>query len=410
MALVLRGRALFPHAKEGRFDLISDALIEIDDYGIIRAAGPAPSGCNVPESHPGTVLLPGFIDTHIHFPQTRILGSASGPLLDWLERSVFPEEARFADHAYAEAVAREFCGRLIAQGTTCAAVYSSSHPGATDALFHELERSGLRAISGLTLMDRGAPGAVLLSAPAAADACEQLLGRWHGHDRGRLGFSVIPRFALSCTPELLKMASELARRHQLLIQTHISENQVEIQETLRAFPSAKDYLDVYESFGLVGERTLLAHCIWLSPSEWERAGALGAAVAHCPDSNFFLGSGCMGLRRAAEHCRVGLGTDMGAGRTFSLRRISARGFDAAQLLGAPIAPEELLWRATTGGAAALGLDSRVGQIATGFEADLTAVDAPDGLSRHQLIDSLLFDEDAGPVRATWVRGRLLTTS
>jgi guanine deaminase len=411
LPLSLRGRALFPRAGEPRFELCGDALVEIDGAGRIVSAGPAPVDCRVPETHPGAVLVPGFVDTHLHFPQTRVLGSASGPLLEWLERAVFPEESRFAERAYAEAVAKEFCDHLIAQGTTCAAIFSSSHLSATHALYEQLERSGLRAMSGLTLMDRGAPPALLLDAKGAAAACDDLVERWHGFDDGRLRVSVIPRFALSCTPELLRRAGELASHHGLWIQTHVSENREEVRATLRAFPAHADYLAVYEAHGLVGERTLLAHGIWLSGGEWDRVARAGAAIAHCPDSNFFLGSGCLALGEATSRgVRAGLGSDMGAGRTFSMRRVAAGGYDASLIAGAPVAPEELLWRATTGGAIALGLGASVGLLAPGYEADLAAVDAPLLADRQALIDSLIFRHDAPPARATYVRGRRLAPS
>ena len=403
---LLRGRALLPHADAPRFDELADAAIEIDADGRIVAVGAAAPDCPLPETHPGAVLLPGFVDTHVHFPQLRVIGSASGALLAWLERSVFPEEARFTERAYAEVVARELCDAMIARGTTCAAIFSSSHPGATDALFAELDRRGLRAFAGLTLMDRNAPPANVLDAGRALEACAALHERWHGRDRGRLSFSVIPRFALSCSGALLRRAGDFAARHGLLVQTHISENRDELLATAAAFPAHADYLAVYEDHGLVGERTILAHCIWLSPGEWERVAARDAAVAHCPDSNFFLGSGCMPLARAASYgIRIGLGTDVGAGRTFSLPRVAAAAYDASLLVGARVAPEALLWRATAGGAGALGLGGVVGRIAAGFEADLVAVDAPAAATGAALIDHLLFRHDAGAVRATYVRGR-----
>jgi guanine deaminase len=403
----LRGRVLCPRADEPRVDELADATIDLDAAGRILAVGPAAPDCPVPETHPGAVLLPGFVDTHLHFPQTRVIGSASGALLEWLERSVFPEEARFAERAYAAEVAREFCDALIAQGTTCAAVFSSPHPGATDELFAELDRRGLRAFAGLTLMDRGAPPPNLLDPAAALDACATLHERWHGHDRGRLSFSVIPRFALSCSDALLRGAADFASRHGLLVQTHISENRDEIRATAAVFPEHEDYLAVYEHYGLVGARTILAHCIWLSNAEWDRVAARDAAVAHCPDSNFFLGSGCMPLRAALDRgVRVGLGTDVGAGRTFSVRRVAAAAHDAALVRGEGVTPQELLWLATRGGAIALGEGARLGCIAAGFEADLVAIDAPKG-ELERVVDALLFRHDAGPVRATVVRGRLL---
>jgi guanine deaminase len=403
----IRGRLLVPDPVQRRFVLREDALVRIDDAGTIASVEDAPPTCEVPPTWPGAVVLPGLVDTHVHFPQTRVIGSASGPLLPWLTRSVFPEEARFADPAYAAAVAEEFCDALVGQGTTLAAVYGSAHPVALEALLRALDRHGLRAVAGLALMDRGAPEAVLLSATHALNALADLHARWHDRDRGRLRISAIPRFALSCTRELLRGAGELARRHDLLVQTHISENHDEVEQTLRTFPGCADYLGVYETHGLVSPRTILAHCIHLSEPEWTRVHAQDVAVAHCPDSNFFLGSGCMPLRAALDRgIRVGLGTDVGAGRTFSVRRVAAAAHDAALVRGEPVAAQELLWLATRGGAVALGEGERLGCIAPGFEADLVAIDAPRA-EIGALVDALLFRHDAGPVRATVVRGRIV---
>jgi guanine deaminase len=265
----------------------------------------------------------------------------------------------------------------------------------------------LRADTGLTLMDRHAPDALLCSTKDAIAASEALLERWHGHDRGRLRLSMIPRFAISCTSELMRAAAKLAQAHELLIQSHISENQDEIRETLALFPAAQDYLEVYEQHGLVGARTILAHCIHLSEHEWSHLVQQDVAVAHCPDSNIFLGRGLMPLRAALDRgLRVGLGTVVGAGRTFSLRRVAAAAYDASLIQAQPVAPQELFWLATRGGARALGHD-RLGCLAPGFEADLVAIDVPDVPMLAGLLDALLFRHDTGPVRATLVRGREL---
>jgi guanine deaminase len=400
----LRGRVLAPRADTPAFDFLPDALIEIDEQGRIASVGAAPPGCAVPETWPGAVIAPAFVDAHLHFPQTRILGSASGPLLPWLQTAVFPEESRFAERAYAERVAVQFCDAMLRQGTTLAAIYSTSHLDATDALLGELDRRGLRAITGVTWMHRGAPDALLRDAGAAAADTEALAARWHGHD-GRLRVGVTPRFALSCDADAMRRAAELAADRGLWVQTHLSENRDELVATAEAFPDARDYLDVYESVGLVHDRAVLAHCIHLSDDEWARLVARGAIVAHCPDSNFFLGSGAMPLARALRAgARVALGTDVGAGRTFSLRRVAASAYDASLVVGDPVAPEVLLWLATRGGALALGEGARLGCVSPGFEADLVVVDAPDADLRR-VIDALLFDHDAGPVRETWVRGQ-----
>lgn len=378
-----------------------DALVEIGDDGRITAIGPAPRDSAIAPSHPGCVLMPGLVDVHVHYPQTRVLGSASGPLLQWLDRTVFPEEARFAEQRYANAVADEFCDALVAQGTTCAAIYGSSHRVAADVMFETLARRGLRATFGPALMDRGAPPSVLRDVGAAMADCNALVERWHDHDRGRLRMSIVPRFALSCTPELLRRAGELAEIHGLWIQTHIAENRDELTATAAAFPDAADYLAVYESYGLVGARTILAHCIWLSPSEWDRVAHAKSTVAHCPDSNFFLGSGHMAMRRATERgIAVGLGTDVGAGRSFSVRRIAAAAYDNALIVGEPVGADEWIWHATQGGARALGLDHTIGRLAVGLDADVIAVP----LDEDAGADGLVFRHDAPPVAATYVRG------
>ena len=405
----LRGRLLAPDPEQPSFELLEDALIRIDPTGRIASIEPAPADCEVPETCPGAVIVPGFVDAHVHYPQTRVIGSASGPLLPWLQSSVFPEEARFADPDYASAVAEEFCDQLQAQGTTLAAIYSSCHPTATDTLLSTLARRGLRGITGVTLMDRAAPDDLTLDAETALAANADLVKRWHGHDGGRLGVSLIPRFAISCTPELMRGAATQADEHDLLVQTHISENVDEIDQTRALFPGSADYLGVYEDHGLASPRLVLAHCVHLSDDEWARVAQQDLVVAHCPDSNFFLGSGCMPLRRALEAgIRVALGTDVGAGRSFSLRRIAAAAYDASLVLDAPVDPEVLLWIATRGGARALGQGERLGCIAPGYDADFAIVDAPALPSKAGLVDALIFRHDAGPVRSTIVRGVPLT--
>ena len=405
----LRGRMLAPARGGPTLRWIDDGVITIDSEGTITSIEAATADLDLPETHPGAVLLPGLVDTHVHYPQTRVRGSASGPLLEWLQATVFPEEAKFVDRGYAAAVAEEFCSAMIRQGTTSASIFGSPHAEATDILFATLARRGLRAHLGLTLMDRGAPPQNLLERSASMAACEALIERWHLHDRGRLRFCVTPRFALSCTPALLRDAALLAERHDLGIQTHLAENDEELRATAASFPDAADYLDVYRAHGLLGERSLFAHCIHLSNSAWDRLAASRAAIAHCPDSNFFLGSGVMSLQAATSRgIRVGLGTDVGAGRTFSLRRVAARAYDAALLDGSPTNAQALLWYATRGGAVALGLGEQVGLLEVGFDADLIALERPPADDSRDPFDALLFDLDAAPVRATYVRGRRLS--
>ena len=406
----IRGDMLAPGHGSRSMELKRDYVLAVDRAGRIRSFDPAPSGCDIPVTRPGTVWLPGFIDTHVHCPQTRVIGSASGPLLDWLNTSIFPEEARFADRLYATETARLFCRSLIAQGTTTAAVYSTSHVEGTDALFQAMSDAGLRGLIGLTLMNRGAPEALCVSTEQAMRESEFLIERWHLADEGRLEFCVTPRFAISCTPDLLAAAGQLAQRFDLPIQTHISENHDEIAATAELFPEARDYLDVYERAGLTNNRTILAHCVHFDDAQWQRVETLGCGVSHCPDSNFFLGSGLMPLAKAqAFGVKLGLATDVGAGRTFSLRRVAASAFDTAKLTGAETSANELLWYATAGGAQVLGLEQRIGFLDVGWDADLVAIelDDPDFEDVGVLWDQLVFRHDAGPVAAAYVRGRRL---
>jgi len=272
-----------------------------------------------------------------------------------------------------------------------------------------MARRGLRGHVGLTLMDREAPPEVLLAAEPALEACQALVERWDGHDEGRLRFAITPRFGLSCTPRLLRGAGDLATACDLPVQTHLSESKAELAATAAAFPSSADYPAVYADHGLLGPRSLFAHCVWLEDHQWDRLAAAEASVAHCPDSNFFLGSGCMDLAAAtARGVRLGLGTDVGAGRTFSLRRVAARAYDAALIHGGSVSAEELLWLATTGGAAAMGLADQVGRLAPGLEADLVAFDAPPHLTTEAaLLEWVVFGLDAGPAAAVYVRGKAL---
>lgn len=410
MTLSLRGRILTPLG-DGGLAHLPDGLVVIGDDGRIvevaawsgeRAAGPV-------RDLRGHVILPGFVDAHVHYPQTRIIGRASGPLLDWLRETVFPEEARFAGAAYAREVADEFIDRMLAAGTTSAAVFASSHAAATDVLFSRLAERGMRAVVGLTLMNRHCPRELAVARKEAIAAARQLAERWHGHDDGRLRFAVTPRFALSCSRGLLEDAGKLARELALPIQTHLAEHPAEGEQTLSAHDYADSYLDVYDRAGLVTERSIFAHSIHLSKAELRLLRERGAHVAHCPDSNFFLGSGRMPLALWREKkLSVALGTDVGAGRTFSLRRIMASAYDNALALAHPVAPAELFALATLGGARALGAADRIGSLEAGKDADLIAVKlSPRVSSLDDVLAELVFETDEPFVAESYVRGRRL---
>jgi guanine deaminase len=386
--------------------LLSDGegrILFVGSYAAARRryAGP------MHDVRPGLVM-PGFVDAHTHYPQTRIIGRATGPLLTWLDTAVFPEEARFAAPSHARKVAEHFASRLVRCGTTTAAVFSSSHPRATDTLFRSLEQHGLRALVGLTLMDRRCPRALRLGSEEAMAAIRKLAKRWHGrHDRLRLAMT--PRFALSCSRKILRHAGALARELSLPVQTHIAETRDEGAQTLIAHRYASDYLAVYEGAGLLGPRTILAHAIHVSGSEWRRIADSGAAVAHCPDSNFFLGSGRMHLGRVRKHgITVGLGSDVAAGRIFSLRRAMAHAYDNAMCARVTTTPEELFAMATMGGARALGWSDRIGSLEPGKDADIAVFELPRHIEgQSQILAHLLFDTDELEAKMSYVRGRRL---
>ncbi|MCB9778633.1 MAG: amidohydrolase family protein [Alphaproteobacteria bacterium] len=381
---------------------LPEGVIEVGPDGrivAVRDSGPADVRLGP------AVLTPGFVDGHLHYPQTRIVGAASGPLLDWLRHSTFPEEARFADAGHARAIADAFCAALAAAGTTLAFVYGSVHPTAADILLQTLADRGLRAIAGPVLMDMGAPDALFLPPDRALPALASLADRWQGHDDGRLQVAAIPRFALSCTADLMRGAAELAAPRGLWCSTHLSENtdEVRVAAELHGGP---DYLGIYEALGLVHDRSVYAHCIHMSDEEWDRFAAAGAVVAHCPDSNDFLGSGGMPLDPVrARGIPVVLGTDIAAGRSFRVPRIASSAHDNALRQGVRVPPETWLWHATRGGARALGQPD-LGALEPGFQADLVLHDLPAWVdSADDALAWLLFHHDAPPPRGTWIRGR-----
>lgn len=402
----LRARVLTTQGPD-RLRWWDDAVVRIEDGRIVAIDDPidvtadrAGEPLADEDLRPG-VLVPGFVDAHVHWAQTRIVGSASGPLLDWLARSTFPEEARFADPRHAEPIAHVFLDRLAAAGTTLALAYGPVFPSATAVLLSAAVERGFRLITGPVLMDEHSPGELCLPADDALPALEDLADRWHG--RHGMELAVIPRFALSCSRGMMSDAGRLAEERGLRVSTHLSENPVECRVAVERF-GARDYLEVYERAGLVREGTVLAHCIHLSPSELDRMRDARVVVAHCPDSNDFLGSGGMAID-AMRGIPLAIGTDVAAGRSFRIPRILSSAYDNALRQGTPVTPGQLLWWGTRGGALALGRPD-TGEIAPGRDADLTLFDPPPWANGPaEVLSALIFDHDAPPMRATWVRGR-----
>jgi guanine deaminase len=363
----------FVHEPDGLVICRDGAIQAVGSYADLRSRLPP----NVEfADHSGCLIAPGFIDTHVHYVQTGIIGAQGLQLLDWLKHYTFVAEQAFADAAVAQDTARVFCDELLRQGTTTALVFCSVHVASVDALFVEAQKRNLRLIAGKVLMDRNAPAALTDTARSGYDESKALIAKWHG--RGRCLYAITPRYAGSSTPEQLELAGSLWREHpDTFVHTHIAENRDEIAWVTELFPQRRDYLDIYGHYGLIGRRAVLAHGVHLTESEFERCHSTGTALAHCPTSNMFLGSGLFPVRAARDPrrpIRVGLGTDIGAGTSFSLLATMGEAYKVAQLRGQPIDAIEAFFLATLGGARALELDDRIGTLAPGREADMVVLD------------------------------------
>ncbi len=382
---------------------VRDGLLVVAD-GVIKAFGPfaevSEQFPDVPVTHlPGRIILPGFIDGHIHFPQTRALGAYGHQLLDWLQHSIFPEEAKYADRDYAAAAAGKFFDALLAGGTTTCQAFSTSSPVSTEEFFAEAGRRGMRTICGLTGVDRFAPPEHVISPERFYAESKRLIGEYHR--KGRHLYAITPRFAVGCTDAMMEACARLKREHpDCWVNTHISENPTEVRQAKHEFPDCPDYTAVHEKHGLLGPKFTAGHGVWLSDDEFRRFARAGAGVCFCPLSNLFLGSGLFRLGRATdpEHrVRLSVGCDVGGGNAFSLVRVleeaykvgmcnntmldgsvSAREMDAAEAERNKLGPYRAFYLATLGGANALYLDDVLGNFAVGKEADFVALDPTAG--------------------------------
>lgn len=349
----------------------------VGNYGDLRVSYPDAAVTD----HRGAAILPGFVDTHTHFPQTRLIGGFGWPLLDWLRLHALPGEERMRDIDYASEIAREFVNSLARHGTTTALVFGAHFAPATAALFDAAAERGLRIASGLVLSDRYLPEALLQTADAAYRASKELISRYHG--RGLLRYAVTPRFALSTSEAMLEICGALLREHpDCLFQTHLNENRDEIEAVRAAFPRAANYLDVYGRAGLASSRSVFAHDVHPTDAELARLAETRASVAHCPSSNAALNSGVFPMRRHLDaRVHFALGTDVGAGVGFSVLRESLQGYLMQRALpgGVTLTPAHMLWLATRAGAEALGLASETGDFMAGKSADFVVMRAAEPL-------------------------------
>jgi guanine deaminase len=360
-------------------EYFEDGLLLVAD-GRIEKTGPAAALlADLPddiviEDYRGKLIVPGFIDCHIHYPQTDLIASYGTQLLDWLETYTFPTESRFADSEHAAEAAGFFIDELLRNGTTTALVLGTVHPQSVDAIFTAAGRRNLRLMAGKVLMDRNCPEYLRDTPDSAYRDSKALIERWHGQDR--LLYAITPRFAPTSSAEQLQRAGQLAAEHpDTFIHTHVAENRDEVDWVARLFPESRSYLDDYDRFGLLRERAVYAHCLHLDREDRRRVAQTGAAMAFCPTANLFLGSGLFDLAAARElGVRVGLGTDVGGGTSFSQLRVLSEAYKVLQLQGQTLAPLQALYLLTLGSARALYLDDKIGSFATGKEADFVVLD------------------------------------
>jgi len=398
------------HWRHGAVVIRGGVIADLGDGARIRAEWP-----DTPETRYGDALISaGFVDAHVHYPQTGIIASWGKRLIDWLNTYTFPEEMRFNDPAYARQIAALYLDLSRAHGVTTMCSFATIHSASVDAFFTEAQSRGQRVIAGRTCMDRNAPDGLRDTAQTAYDESRALLHRWHGQDR--LHYAITPRFSPTSTPEQLAALGALWAEHpDCLMQTHLSEQVDELDWVQSLYPDARDYLDTYEAHGLLGPGGLYGHAIHLTPRERDRLRETDGALVHCPTSNTFIGSGIFDLAaRKAEGQIVALGTDTGGGSSFSMLRTMAAAYEIGQLAGTPLHPAQLWWLATMGGAQALRLGHKIGNIAIGAEADLAVIDlastpaiaqraARAGDFWESLFPTIMMGDDRA-IRAVWING------
>ena len=364
--------------------------------------------------HSGKLILPGFVDTHVHSVQTDIIASHGKQLLEWLEEYTFPAESAFADAAHAKKISEFFLDQLLSNGTTTAMVLGSVHPGSADAVFEGARTRGMRVIVGKTLMDRNCPAALRDTAESGYEESKTLIEKWHNKDR--LGYAVTPRFAPTSTPEQLERAGALLREYpDVHMQTHLAETANEIAWVKKLFPERRSYLDVYHHYGLLGSRSVMAHGIWLDDDDLALMAETGTSISHCPTCNLFMGSGLFDYKRTrSAGTHVSLGTDIGGGTSFSMLAVMHDAYKVARMNEQSITALQAFYLATLAGARALGLDDKIGNFESGKEADIVVLDPKATLllarrgglaqSLSELLFAVMMLGDDRAVTATYLMG------
>ncbi len=407
-------------ARSSAVEYFEDGLLIVEDGDVLKAGHADALLPELPEDvriieYPGRLIVPGFIDCHVHFPQLDIIASYGEQLLDWLNRYAYPAEARFADPDYAREVATAFVDEMLANGTTTALVFGTVHPHSADAIFEAASARDLRLIAGKVLMDCNCPEELRDDAAGGIADSRALIEKWHG--KGRLGYAITPRFALTSTSEQLTAAGQLAAEYpDVWIHTHLAENTEEVDEIARLYPEHSSYLDVYDHFGLLRERAVFAHCLHMSEADRSSMASKGGAAAFCPTSNLFLGSGLFDLpAMRAANIRCGLGTDVGGGTSLSMLRTASEAYKVLHLQEHALPATRALYLATLGAAEALYLDDCIGNFLPGKEADFVVLDAAgSSLTARRVAAAETMDEklfalitlaDDRNIAATYVRGK-----
>jgi guanine deaminase len=410
---IVDGPEAYSHTENGMV-FLRDGKIEA--VGSASELTPRIEEADTVHDHGDKLIMAGFVDTHVHYPQLGIIGSWGTQLIDWLNTYTFPEEARFGDADHARATAKAFVNQCLANGISTASVFCTVHEQSVDALFSETDALGMRMLAGKVLMDRNAPDNLMDTAQQAHDQSSGLIERWHRRNRSL--YSITPRFAPTSTPAQLDVVASLMKQHPTVyMQTHTSENKGEIAWVAELFPDCPDYIGVYEKFDMLGPQSILGHAIHVSDREWAVLAESNTAVAHCPSSNLFIGSGFFDYTRAFATnppVRVGLATDVGGGSSFSMFVTMKMAYEVGQVHGHNLNAFQAFYMASAGGARALGLGDRIGNLKKGLEADLVVIDLQSTeLIRHrmQTVENLheaLFAQmtlaDDRAIAATYING------
>ncbi len=409
-----------PDTQDKAWEYIEDGLLLLNQGKVVELDSCNNRLVNLPDDiklfdYSGKLIVPGFIDTHTHYPQSEMIASYGAQLLEWLEKYTFPTEAKFGDRAFADNIAEFYCDELLRNGTTTSGVFATIHPESVDAIFCAAQKRDMRLISGKVMMDRNAPDFICDTVESSYRQSVELIKRWHGN--GRSLYGVTPRFAPTSSEAQLEAAGQLLKEFPgLYLQSHVAENHDEVAWVKKLFPERRSYLDVYDHYGLLGERSVYAHCIHLDKTDRERMADSGAAMAFCPTSNLFLGSGLFDLEEAGRNnVRVGIATDVGGGTSFSMLQTLNEAYKVSQMAGQTLSPMKAFYLATLGGAKSIYLEHILGNFKPGKEADFVVLDlAATPLMQRRMAQSdsisdsmfaLLMLGDDRSVHATHVMGQ-----